>query len=127
VPSTIYKNKGVESTKADLRPNALVAVRMKAGPGNRSIANEIDVIALPGAEFTFYGTLTHLDLRTGMLAVENKSDNKLYDIRFTPSQVGVTDELVPGAEVAVIATFNGQNYTARSVTVNRSAQVKNPE
>jgi hypothetical protein len=123
--TTVIKAKDTEGTAALLQPNALISVRLSAA-GNRSVANEIDVVASPGAQFTFYGTLSHLDLRSGMLAVDNKSDNRIYDIRFVPSQIGVTDDLSIGAEVAVVATFNGENYTAKSVTVNQSAKA-NPQ
>jgi hypothetical protein len=125
--STVIKTKDADGTAALLQPNALIAVRLSAAPGNRSAANEIDVLASPGAQFTFYGTLSHLDLRLGMLAVDNKSDNRIYDIRFVPAQIGMTDALTIGAEVAVVATFNGENYTAKSVTVNQSAKSANPE
>jgi hypothetical protein len=124
--STVIKTKDAEGTVALLQPNALISVRLNAAPGNRSVANEIDVLASPGAQFTFYGTLSHLDLRSGMLAVDNKSDNRIYDIKFVPSQIGVTDDLSVGADVSIVATFNGENYTAKSVTVNQSAKA-NPQ
>ncbi|MCU1306059.1 MAG: hypothetical protein JWN45_754 [Acidobacteriaceae bacterium] len=125
--STVIKTKDADGTPALLQPNALISVRLNAAAGSRSVANEIDVLASPGAQFTFYGTLSHLDLRSGMLAVDNKSDNRIYDIRFVPAQIGMTDALTIGADVAVVATFNGENYTAKSVTVNQAAKAANPE
>jgi len=125
--TTVIKAKDTEGSAALLQPNALIAVRLSAAPGNRSVADEIDVVASPGAQFTFYGTLSHLDLRSGMLAVDNKSDNRIYDIRFVPAQIGMTDALTVGADVAVVATFNGENYTAKSVTVSQAAKASNPE
>ena len=53
--------------------------------------------------------------------MENKSDNKVYDIKFEATRIGVTDDLTPGAEVAVVATFDGNEYTAQTVKVTRVA------
>jgi hypothetical protein len=125
--TTVIKTRDSEGSPGLLQPNALIAVRLSAAPGNRSVADEVDVVASPGAQFTFYGTLSHLDLRLGMLAVDNKSDNRIYDIRFVPAQIGMTDALTVGADVAVVATFNGENYTAKSVTVNQASKASNPE
>ncbi|MCU1285574.1 MAG: hypothetical protein JWO13_1924 [Acidobacteriales bacterium] len=124
--STVIKLKDTDGTTASLQPNALISVRLGTTPGNRATANEVDVIALPGSQFTFYGTLTHLDLRSGTMAVDNKSDNRLYEIKFAPNQIGVTDDLRVGAEVAVVAAFNGVNYTAKTVNVNRAADATPP-
>jgi hypothetical protein len=123
--STVIKDKNANGATVALQPNALISVRLTPA-GGQSVANEIDVLAMPGSEFTFYGTLTHLDLRSGMMAVENKSDGKLYEIRFSPAQVGVTDSLSIGADVTVLAAFNGENYTAKSVKVNQAASSAAP-
>lgn len=119
-PATVITQQGQPGAPSDLLPDSLVTVRFALQPG-RPI-KEVEVLARKGAQFPFYGTLTHLDLRSGLLAVENKSDNKVYDIKFVPSRVGVTDDLTTGAEVAVVATFDGHSYTAQTVKVTRVAK-----
>ena len=117
--ATVITQQGQPGTRSDLLPESLVTVRYAPTAG-RPI-KEVEVLARRGAQFPFYGTLTHLDLRSGLLAVENKSDGKVYDIKFVPSRIGVTDELTTGAEVAVVTTFDGHNYTAQTVKVTRVA------
>jgi len=51
--TTVIKAKDTEGTAGLLQPNALVSVRLSAAPGNRSVADEIDVVASPGAKFIF--------------------------------------------------------------------------
>ncbi len=119
-PASVISQQGQPGSRADLLPDSLVTVRFAPQPGRP--VKELEVLARRGAQFTFYGTLTHLDLRSGLLAVENKSDSKLYDIRFAPARIGVTEELTTGAEVAIVATFDGHYYTAQTVKVTRVAK-----
>ena len=118
--ATVISQQGQPGTRGDLLPESLVTVRYAPTAG-RPI-KEVEVLARKGAQFPFYGTLTHLDLRSGLLAVDNKSDGKVYDIKFVPSRIGVTDELTAGAEVAVVTTFDGHDYTAQTVKVTRVAK-----
>jgi hypothetical protein len=117
--TTVVTEQGKPATRNDLLADSLVTVHFNPVAGRP--AKDIEVIARRGAQFPFYGTLTHLDLRSGLLAVDNKSDNKVYDIRFSPARISVTDDLTPGAEVAVVAIFDGHNYTAQTVKVTRTA------
>lgn len=125
-PNTAFKRGDQPGSIADLKTNAIVRVSFLPVPGKRSEVREVELIAVPGTKFTFYGKLTHLDLRSGILAVENKSDSRLYEVRFRPSPQTVTDDLVIGAEVNVIAVFTGKDYTAETVQVTRTAQGETP-
>jgi hypothetical protein len=110
------KNSGASAvTQNDLRPGAIIAVNF-APSGNRGVAKQVTVLALPGSVFTFVGRVTNLDMR-GALAVDNQSDQKNYDIRFDPAQVHASRSLVVGSQVIVKAQFNGQNYDAQSIEV----------
>lgn len=118
-PDTVVHGRdGANMAAADLQRLALVNVKLSPGSSGRNVATEVDVIALPGAQFTFYGTLTHLDLRMGILAVDNKADHKSYDIRFEPGEMKVTDDWKVGNEVAVNATFNGREYVAKTLSIS---------
>jgi hypothetical protein len=110
------KNSGAASVTAnDLRPGSIIAVNF-APSGNRGVAKQVTVLALPGTTFTFVGRVTNLDMR-GSLAVDNQSDQKNYDIRFDPAQVRPNRSLVVGSQVVVKAQFNGQSYDAQSIEV----------
>jgi uncharacterized protein DUF5666 len=105
----------------DLKAGALVHVKFSAQNGYRGIARQITVIAMPGAAFTFSGKLTYLDLRRGLLAVQN-IDGKTYDIHFSPKETREARNLAVGTPVKIVAVFEGSQYTAQSVTVNGSSE-----
>jgi len=102
---------------AELEPGALIAVRFARQDRERPVARVITVYAIPGNTFQFAGRVTHLDLRTGLLALENRTDNKIYDLHFDSATVGRTAELRVGAEVTAVARFAGQNYVATDIQV----------
>lgn len=119
--AAITANGGKAATMADLQPGALVMAHFNSGPSGRSTIRDINILAAPGAEFTLYGRVNHLDLRSGVLAVQNKVDDKAYEVRFSPAQFKV-DDLAIGSEVAVTAKFNGQDYVAQSLNVTSTGQ-----
>ena len=106
----------------DVKPGALVHVRFAAESPNRGLAREINIVAMPGAAFTFAGKITYLDLSRGLLALQNSSDDKNYEIHFEPSRTEATRRLSVGTEVRIVATFEGSRYSAQSVTVTKSAE-----
>lgn len=105
----------------DLKPGSLVHVKFAPDSGNRGIAREITIVAAPGSAFTFSGKLTYLDMHRGVLAIQNSTDNKTYDIKFSPNTVADAGNLTVGSEVKVIATFEGTQYTAQSVSPLQNA------
>lgn len=106
---------------ADLRPDSLISVEFSPARESRGVARKITIYALPGEAFAFAGKITHLDLRAGLMAVENLTDGKTYDIGLDPAQAAARDDLALGAEVKVVATFDGPKYTAREITVTQPA------
>jgi hypothetical protein len=103
----------------DLRPGSLVDVRFAPGDGGHDVAQEISIIAMPGTSFVFAGRITYLDLHLGTFAVDNRSDQKLYELHFDPASTPVTDQLVVGADVTVRAVFDGTQYVAGNIAINR--------
>lgn len=113
-PSTVVKTASGSSTVAQLQPGSLVSVRFTADRSNRDVAQEVSVIAAPGSVFTFYGKITYLNMSTRTLAVANESDQKTYDIKFTP--VAVDPQMLgEGKQVLVKARFDGTGYTADNI------------
>jgi hypothetical protein len=104
----------------DVRPGTLVHVRFAAESPNRGLAREIRILAAPGSNFTFTGKITFLDLHRGVLAVQNTTDDKNYEIHFSPPTTTERNRLGVGIEVLVVATFEGTQYTARSINITRA-------
>ena len=106
---------GKAATDALLQPGALVSGHFSGGADKSSI-RDLNVLASPGEEFTLYGKVNHVDLRSGMLAIQNKTDDKAYEVKFDPSQFQ-TSQLMRGSEVSVTAKFDGQDYVAQALNV----------
>ncbi len=105
------------ATMADLKPGSLIAVHFAPFRANSGSAQEITILAEPGTVYIFAGKVTNIDMRNGYLSVENQTDNKLYDVRFSAPRVDKMDQLSIGSEVQVQAVFDGNGYLAQSVAV----------
>lgn len=106
----------------DVKPGTLVHVRFAASSPNRGLAREVSIVAVPGSTFTFSGKVTFLDLHRGLIAVQNSTDDKNYEIHFAPSAVTNRNELGVGRDVLIRATFEGARYMAQSVNPARAAE-----
>jgi hypothetical protein len=116
-PETRISSGQTPTALKDVLPGALVHVRFAAESPNRGLAREIDILAKPGANFTFAGKVTFLDMHRGILAVQNSNDDKNYEIHFTAFSAPNRANLAVGVQVSVVATFEGSKYGAQSVTI----------
>ena len=114
---TTIKQGDAKTTMSALRPGSLITV--KFSPRSRSVgsAEEVSILAAPGTSFTYFGRVTHLDLHSGLLAIENQADGKVYDIHFD-SATRIPQNLTVGSQVTAVAMFRGNDYVAQSVEVN---------
>ncbi|MGC2744987.1 MAG: DUF5666 domain-containing protein [Candidatus Angelobacter sp.] len=119
-PETRISNGQTPAAFKDVKPGSLVHVRFAASSPNRGLAREVSIIAVPGSTFTFAGKVTFLDLHRGLIAVQNTTDDKNYEIHFAPSAVAHRDELGVGRDVLVRATFEGTRYMAQSVNPTKA-------
>jgi hypothetical protein len=119
-PETRISNGQTPAAFKDVKPGTLVHVRFAASSPNRGLAREVSIIAVPGSTFTFSGKITFLDLHRGLLAVQNSTDDKNYEVHFAPSAVANRNELGVGRDVLVRATFEGARYMAQSVSPMKS-------
>jgi hypothetical protein len=78
---------------------------------------QITVLATPGTSFTFAGRVTYLDMSRKMIAIDNRSDRKKYDVYVNAIPLNVMRQVREGEDVNVFAVFDGNQYDARSVTV----------
>jgi len=94
----------------------LVTVKFASQKDGRGFAQEISVLASPGASFTFVGHVTALDLSSGLLVLTSATDGKTYEIYLNPFVAA--DNLRQSADVTVLTRFEGNRYVAQSLTVN---------
>jgi hypothetical protein len=123
--NTAIRQDDQPASRAELRPGTLVAVRFSPNQANRGIAQDVSILAVPGNTFVFSGTVTYLDLRLGVFALENRTDNRNYELHFHPG-IGAADKLSVGSDVTVSAVFNGSGYNVTNLTVNQ-ARNEGPE
>lgn len=121
-PETRISNGQTPAVFKDLKPGTLVHVRFSASSPNRGLAREVSIIAAPGSVFTFAGKVTFLDLHRGLLAVQNTTDDRNYEIHFSPEVVTDRSNLGVGRDVLVRAKFEGTRYTAQSVNMTRERE-----
>lgn len=121
-PQTKIVQGGQPVSSGALVSGTLVTVKFGPQQDGRDIAQEISVLATPGASFTFAGRVTGLDMRLGLLVINSSTDNKTYEIYFDPAVVNIDDNLRQAADVTVLTRFDGSRYEARSVTVNSPTQ-----
>ena len=58
-----------------------------------------------------------MDLRRGLLDIENENDQKNYELSCNAAQIPDRDRLRVGAKVAAHANFNGTTYTLDSIAI----------
>jgi hypothetical protein len=118
---TRVQRDGHTASLADVREGSLITVQFLPEKENRGVAKTITVVAAPGENFTFAGKVTHLDLRAGLLAIENRTDSKTYDIAFDREH-NLPSNLMVGSNVKVAAIFDGKQYKASQIDVASSAR-----
>jgi hypothetical protein len=99
---------------SDLISGSLVDVSFRSTNGHPGSATRISILAVPGSKFTFSGTLSFLDIRSGRLSIQGASDRDV-DVSFDSSQFPQSKELHQGMTVTVIARFDGQRYVATDI------------
>jgi hypothetical protein len=113
--TALHKKDGVPSM-ADLIPGALIEAVF--APGRKGgIADEVIILAVPGNSYIFVGRITNVDVRRGLLAIENESDQRNYELRYNPAQVAEQERLRIGAKVTAHAQFNGTSYSVDSISI----------
>ena len=116
--ATVIRKGEQPGTSSDLVEGALVALTFTA---QREL-QQISVLATPGTAFTFAGRVTYVDMSRKMIAVDNQSDRKKYDVSVNAIPVNVLRQVREGAEVSISAVFDGNQYDARSVALASAAQ-----
>ncbi|MBV8672837.1 MAG: hypothetical protein JOZ33_05340 [Acidobacteriaceae bacterium] len=104
-------NPGVSS----LVKGTLISVKFESDTKGRGITRQIVILATPGSPFDFTGTITHLDLHSGILAVMTSNADSSYKISFDPARFPTIRELREGTTVKITAVFDGTHYVANKI------------
>lgn len=104
-------------TFSELVPGSLISVAFNSDGTGKTTANEISILALPGTRYTFIGEVVHIDLRAGQLVLNSSTDHKTYEV-YVALSATPDERLHVGANVTVVASFDGARYIVRSIAIN---------
>jgi hypothetical protein len=120
--TTAIRKENQPGTVSDLTPGALVSIDFGAQRDLRAIT----VLATPGSVFTFAGLVSYVDVSQKLIAIDNRSDGKKYDVHMDAIAPSVLHQVREGQDVNVSAVFEGDRYSARNIdfTSANSSQPK---
>ncbi|MGH9514697.1 MAG: hypothetical protein ACRD3P_03350 [Terriglobales bacterium] len=110
-PNAIIRKGNETGSESDLVQGALISIEF----GAQRELHGITVLAAPGSSFVFAGRVTFVDLSQKMIAIDNRSDGKKYDVSMEAIAPSVLRQIREGEEVSVSTVFDGTRYSARSV------------
>jgi hypothetical protein len=113
MPNATIRKGNQSGSETDLVQGALVSIEFAPQRELRSIT----VLASPGSTFTFAGRVTYVDLSQKMIAIDNRSDGRKYDVSMEAIAPSVLRQIDEGEDVSVSTVFDGNRYSARSVDV----------
>lgn len=117
-PQTRLVDAGNVTSASQLVPGTLVSLKFGLPHEGINIAEEVSVLAVPGASITFAGRVKGLDLSIGLLVLTSATDGKTYEIYLDPTAISVDVNLRESVDVIVQTHFEGNRYVAQSLTVN---------
>jgi hypothetical protein len=98
----------------DLVRGALVSLNFQSDSKGQGTAQQITILATPGASFVFTGTVTALNVAGGYLTVVDPRDERSSQIHFNP-QDPVVLKLHEGDRVRIAADYDGTRYVATQI------------
>ena len=107
----------VHSGPSDLQRGSLVSIAFDSDNRGHAVANQITVLATPGAKFVFGGDLTAMDMHSSLLVLVDPRDQQTYQIHFNSTNLPVTQDLRVGQRIRVAAEYDGVHYQARDISV----------
>ena len=119
--ATKYSSTKGSANAGDIQPGSLIDVQFSPHH-ERPVAQEVTLLAKPGDNYIFSGVVTSMDMRTNSFYVDNKSDDQSYEVHFNRAAVSDMQALKVGAEVTARATFDGKQYVASNVRVEKPEQ-----
>jgi hypothetical protein len=108
----------VPSGSSDLIKGTVVSLTFQSDGKGQDIASRISILATPGSVFVFNGSLSSLDMHSGLLTLVDPVDEKSHQISFDSSGLPTGHTLREGENVRVTATFDGFRYMASAIVVD---------
>jgi hypothetical protein len=113
-PSATVVNQGQPASPQILSTGMLVRVWLSP---TENAANKVEIFAQRGNSFTFEGRIVAVDLRSGVVALSNNSDQSVRELAIGSLDAGTLALLREGANVNIQAEFDGDRYNVRTVTL----------
>jgi hypothetical protein len=110
--------KGPAYSLADLKEGVLVTAKFSSDEHGKEVARQLIIQAVPGATFTFSGSVAYLDVHSGVLVLTDPRDKKTYEISFDQGRTPIGQQVHEGSDVTVAALFDGSHYRATAITAN---------
>jgi cold shock CspA family protein len=125
--ATRYSSSKGAATASDVQAGALINVHFSPRADNRDVAQEVMVLAKPGDNYIFSGTVTNLDMRSSTFFVDNQADEQSYEVHFSPTVMADARSLKIGQEVTARAVFDGKKYQATNIRVDKGNEQEGQE
>jgi hypothetical protein len=103
---------------SDLVNGTLISVKFESDKKGRGVASQITILATPGSAMVFRGSLSSLDLHSGLLVLVDPLDEKSYEIFVDFARFPTSQTLHDGDSIRVTATFDGTRYLADAIDAN---------
>jgi hypothetical protein len=113
-PSATVVNQGQPASPQILSAGMLVRVWLSP---TENAANKVEILAERGNSFTFEGRIVAVDLRSGIVALANNSDQSVRELAIGSLDAGTLALLREGANVNIKADFDGDRYNVHTVTL----------
>ncbi len=113
-PSATVVNQGQPASPQILSAGMLVRVWLSP---TENAANKVEIFATRGNSFTFEGRIVAVDLRAGVVALSNNSDQSVRELSIGSLDASTLALLREGANVNIQAEFDGDRYNVRTVTL----------
>ena len=100
----------------DLQRGALVSVQFEPDGKGHGFATGITLLAIPGSQFVFSGTLISLDMHAGTMVILDPKGDHSYQIDFNSGTIASFPNIRTGQRVRVAAEYDGTRYLAHEVS-----------
>jgi hypothetical protein len=114
-PSTVVSIGDKTGTTADLRTGSIISLVFGPEGSRGGDVRQVSILAQPGSQFTFVGAITYVDMSRNMIAINNRSDDRSYELYLENLPSGSFRNLRQGSVASIQAVFDGQHYVARSL------------
>jgi hypothetical protein len=103
----------------DLEKGTLVSVQFAAAKQQEAAASQIEILAVPGAEFVFSGNVSSIDLHSGLLILVDPRDQQDHQVFLNAANIPAAEKVHLGDVVRVVASYDGTRYVANEISLTK--------